>query len=354
MLDRGASRRPSWESFDGHLQGLARAKGATLIPERVEDIRWEEGRPQIKTPGGWTEAYDLLAVASGVNSTALKLFPTLGTDYRPPSMTRTFIREYHLGEERIGKYLGSSMHVFLLNIPRLEFGAVIPKGDYATICLLGRDIDRSLVQSFLDAPEVRQCFPPDTDLDENTCQCWPRINVRGAVQPFADRIVFIGDCGVTRLYKDGIGAAYRTAKAAATTAVFHGISSSAFRRHYWPVCRTIERDNAIGKVIFALKRQIQKRRFARSAVLHMTEAEQEKEGRRRLMSMVLWDIFTGSAPYRDILLRTFHPAFWLRFLWENGVSLLESLRTSVRSPRSSVLPEPKVPAAIDDRESRAG
>jgi len=33
------------------------------------------------------------------------------------------------------------MHVFLLDIPRLEFAAIIPKGDYATVCLLGEDIE---------------------------------------------------------------------------------------------------------------------------------------------------------------------------------------------------------------------
>jgi CRP-like cAMP-binding protein len=31
--------------------------------------------------------------------------------------------------------------------------------------------------------------------------------------------------------------------------------------------------------------------------------------------MVLWDTFTGSTPYWDILLRTIHPFFLIRFLW---------------------------------------
>jgi hypothetical protein len=34
------------------------------------------------------------------------------------------------------------------------------------------------------------------------------------------------------------------------------------------------------------------------------------------MSTVLWDTFTGSAPYRDIFLRTLHPGFLGVFLWE--------------------------------------
>ena len=31
------------------------------------------------------------------------------------------------------------------------------------------------------------------------------------------------------------------------------------------------------------------------------------------MSMILWDIFTGSAPYRDVLMRSMAPKFALRF-----------------------------------------
>jgi len=54
--------------------------------------------------------------------------------------------------------------------------------------------------------------------------------------------------------------------------------------------------------------------------------EQQKAGSRRPMSMVLWDTFTGSAPYRDILMRTLHPAFFLRFLWENIVGGAIELR----------------------------
>ncbi len=306
-----------WDSFDGHLQELAVAKGASLIRGRVDEFGWLEGRPQIKTRDGSAKSYDLLVVAIGVNSTALKLFQGLGLGYHLPLTTRTAIREYYLGEATIGMSLGSAMHVFLLNIPRVEFAALIPKGDYVTVCLLGEEIDSELLRSFLSSPEVKHVMPPSWCPDQPpNCQCSPHINVRGALQPFADRVVFIGDCGVTRLYKDGIGAAYRTAKAAATTAIFHGVSAEDFKRRYWPTCQAIATDNAIGKVIFAVTRQIQKRRLTRRAVLRMVATEQEKAGRHRRMSMVLWDMFTGSAPYREILLRTLHPAFLARFLWD--------------------------------------
>jgi len=39
------------------------------------------------------------------------------------------------------------------------------------------------------------------------------------------------------------------------------------------------------------------------------------------MSQVLWDMFTGRAPYREIFLRTLHPRFLARFSWELAGSL---------------------------------
>lgn len=311
----------TWRSFDGYLLDLAVCQGARLVRWRVDDVGWRDGRPQVKIQGGLPRAYDLLVVATGVNTSSLKIFEKLGLGYTPPQTTRTYISEFYLGQETVEKWLGSSMHVFLLNIPRLDFAALIPKGDYVTLCLLGREIDGPLVQSFLDAREVRHCLPPDWRVPEDHCHCSPRINVRGALRPFADRIVFIGDCGVSRLYKDGIGCAYRAAKAAAVTAIFEGISAEAFRRHYWPVCQAIEEDNKIGKAVYAVTRLIQKTRFARRGLLRMVAREQQKEGERRHMSMVLWDIFTGSATYREVFLRSLHPSYLVRFLWNTVVGV---------------------------------
>jgi len=133
--------------------------------------------------------------------------------------------------------------------------------------------------------------------------------------------VFIGDSGVTRLYKDGIGAAYRTAKSAATTAVLQGISAEDFKEYYLPACRKIETDNLIGQAMFIVTRLIQKFRFARRAVFRMTVREQKHQGSKRRMSMVLWDMFTGSAPYTEIFVRTLNPAFLSRFVSDLAVSI---------------------------------
>ncbi|NOR15708.1 MAG: hypothetical protein GQ544_08390 [Candidatus Aminicenantes bacterium] len=298
-----------WLSFDGFLLSLAHDKGAQIIQGRVDDITWADSRPQVKTKKGEPRIYDLLAMATGVNSATLKLFEDMDLGYTSPKSTKTFICEYYLGEETVEKYLGSSMHTFLLKIPRLEFAAIIPKGDYATVCMLGKKIDKELVDAFLNSPVVKQVFPVDWEPQGHACHCSPKMYLQGAKQPFADRLVFIGDCGISLLYKDGIGAAYRTAKAAATSVVFEGIAKQDFQKHYMAACNRMETDNKLGAFIFKAVHIIQQMRFSRRGILRMVAKEQKKEGKRRLMSLVLWDMFTGSAPYREVFFRTFHPYF---------------------------------------------
>lgn len=311
-----------WESFDHHLQARALARGARLVASRVERItREEDGLVRVEGKDGTAGRYDLVVGAAGVNSAAVKLFESLGIGYVRPRVTRTLIREYHLGSDVIAASLGSAMHVFLLDVPRLEFAAAIPKGDYVTIAVLGEEIDDALVDAFLATPEVRACMPPGWDPAVRACQCMPSISVRGAARPYGDRFVFVGDAGVTRLYKDGIGAAYRTAKAAARTALFEGISEAAFRRQFAPVCASITRDNRVGKLAFAVTRIARGFPFLRRAMLRMAHAEQSRAGEDRRMSGVLWDMFSGSAPYRDIFLRMIRPAFLVRFAWAAVVSL---------------------------------
>lgn len=297
------------EGLDGYLKMMAQKKGSRVVAGRVEGLTRREGHFQVKTREGMVQDYDLVAVAFGVNSPALKIFQDLDLKYRAPETTKTFICEFYLGEEAVAKHLGSCMHTFLLNIPRLKFAALIPKGDYVTTCLLGDKIDRQLVSSFMNAPEVKRCFPPGWSGDQNVCQCMPQMYLGAALSPYDERLVFLGDCGVSRLYKDGIGAAYRTAKAAASTAVFEGVAAADFERHFGKTCRILDRDNRIGKLIFTFVPMMHKSSLLRRGILRMVQSEQSRSGTTRPMSMVLWDMFTGSAPYGDVFRRTLHLSF---------------------------------------------
>ena len=87
----------------------------------------EAGYPVIEVDGEPVGRYDLVIGAVGVNSSGLRLFENLGFGFRPPKTTKTSIVEIHLDREKVQEFLGTSMHVFLLNIPGLKFAALIPK-----------------------------------------------------------------------------------------------------------------------------------------------------------------------------------------------------------------------------------
>ena len=302
-------------SFDGFLLDLAREHGARVRPFPVRSVRWKDGRPEVHTREESPGTYDLLVVATGVNTSALHGLGPLGIEYAPPRTVKTAIREFHLGAERLAASLGTAMHVYLIDIPLLQFAAIIPKGETASMCLLGDHVDASLVDAFLSSPQVAETMPDDWKRTDSICQCAPRMNIRAARKPYADRVVFVGDAGVSRLYKDGIGAAYKTAKTAARTALFEGISAQAFDRHYKPACRALERDNRIGRFVFGVAGVFQHWPFATRVMLQMVRSERTQPGSERHMCTVLWDMFTGSAPYREILLRTLRPVFLWRLMW---------------------------------------
>lgn len=310
-----------WQSFDGYLAGLARDRGAALVSRRVTGVSWREGRPMVETGGAEHGPYDLLVGAMGINAHTEGLLAQMGLSPEGPGTVRTLIAELDLGAVRLREVLGQNMHVFLEDLVGLECAALIPKGEFATLVLVGEKADKELLAAFLDSPSMRRLFPDPDDLPGRVCGCRPLMNVARPRLFFADRVALVGDCGVSRLYKDGIGSAYRTAKALAVTALFQGVSAEDFRRHYLPLCRSIDLDNALGGLVFRMVDRIKRYGALTRGVMSMVAREQTRPPRRRGMSMVMWDTFTGSAPYRDILLRATRPAFWFNLSREVALNL---------------------------------
>ena len=304
------------ESFDNFLLGLCQDRGARLITDRVTDaIRTADG-VTLTTKGQQKARYDLVVGAVGLNGKTLDLFQSICPSFVPPETTKTYISEFQLDPEMIDKHFGNSMHVFLLNLPHIKFGALIPKDNYVTLVLLGSDINKEIAASFVNSESVRKLFPPGMKLEDITpCKCFPSINVKGAKLAYDDRVVLVGDSASSKLYKNGVGAAYITGKAAANTAVFNGISAAAFRKYYQPVCSELDGDNKLGKFIFSVTGIIQKSALLKGALLNMVISEQLKDSHKRRMSAVLWDTFTGSAAYKNIFIRCLNPLLLVSLLW---------------------------------------
>ena len=306
----------NYESFDGHLMFLCKERGAHVINDKVKELERHEDGIVVKCENTEDKKYDLVVGSVGLNLHTLKLFKEINPSYIIPKTTKTHICEFYLETELIDKHFGNSMHVFLLNLPNIKFGAFIPKGNYVTLVLLGDKINSKIVDNFLDSEAVKNCFPPGASVkDLMHCRCFPTINIQGAKSAYGDRMILIGDSASSKLYKNGIGAAYITSKAAAKTAIFHGISERDFRKYYQKACNELDFDNVLGKFIFNVTTLIQKSSILKKGLYLTVVNEQKKVRYQRRLSSILWDTFTGSAPYKDILWRGFDPRVGASFLW---------------------------------------
>ena len=90
-----------------------------------------------------------------------------------------------------------------------------------------------------------------------------------------------------------------------------------------PACKSLHFDNSVGKIVFLVTKMIKISSILKKGVVKMVAKEQNKSGNKRNMSIVLWDTFTGSAPYKEIFFRSMKPAFLLGLSWNTISSLLK-------------------------------
>ncbi|UCE93277.1 MAG: cyclic nucleotide-binding domain-containing protein [Flavobacteriaceae bacterium] len=299
---KGCTGQPG-RSFDNYLLGLCEKKGANIIRKRVSGLERGENGVLVKLEKD-TKEYDFVVGGVGLGKKSLNMFKEICPEFEPPKMTRAYIGEISMKKEDISSHFGSSMHVFLLDVPKVTFGALIPKENFVTLVLLGNDINEEVVHRFLDEEKVKTLFPDSMVLKYSLlCKCFPFINIKEAMSPYSDRVVLIGDSASSKLYKNGIGAAYITGRAAAKAAVFEGIDKRSLESVYAPVCKDLDRDNRVGKFIFFITRMIQKNSLLKKGLLRTVIKEQNSDRSKFHMSLALWDVFTGSEGYRNIFKR---------------------------------------------------
>lgn len=302
------------ESFDNFLLTQAVKEGAVHESLRIDRIEYKNKRPVLFSRNDEIMEADLVVGAFGVNSTTAKIFEDLGFGYKEPSTVTAAIVEIHISKDIVLKYFGNSIHLFLLPDRGIKFAAMIPKGSYVTLCILGQNISAGIVNDFLNKPVVKGVLPKTSSYSIE-CRCLPKMNIRAPKRPFADRLVMCGDAGSTRLFKDGLGAAYLMGKAAAKTAVFQGVSKEHFQKNYYPVYRSIVIDNYYGKYLYAIIDICRGNSILTKGMLSVVRKEQDNFfDRRKILSSILWDMFTGNERYRNIFpkaldLRT-HLSLW--------------------------------------------
>ncbi len=286
-------------SLDAFLLGKAVSRGARLRSVAVRAI--EVGHePRLRTMGDEVERYDLIVLAAGVNGPQIHVE---GIPYRPPQTQAMAQTEVFMSSDAI-QSLEGRVHIFLPNDKNLMFGTLVPKKNYVSISLLGNELSRDSLFRFLARPEVAGKLGAQSHA---LCACRPRIAVSPAEPLYGPGFVAVGDSGVTRLYKNGIGNALRTSRAAAHTAIFYGPSGDAFIRGYEPLCREIIQDNRFGRFLFSFTHIFQHQSVLAHPHMMTVKWEQQQPPRRRRLSRLIWGMFTGSDPYRKLFFMSIDP-----------------------------------------------
>ncbi len=308
------SQRGPAISFDDFLLMEAEKRGAKVMRGWVKEISLPSDHGDSvelvcdTKEGTRVVQADLVVGAFGLNTRMLKVMEGLGFGYRPPHTRRACQAELSLGPDVVRRLLGNKVHLWSGLPGRLRYAAMTPKAGYITLSLIGRgDVSLKDLKEFMELSRVKEVMPEGWKFPAQFCHCAPSIGDTAARSPYTDRLVIIGDACASRYYKNGIESAFTTAKTAAECAFFHGISKHSLERHYMkPTERAIIRDNAYGHFLFRMHDLT-----ARSALTWqlMSDLSDETRGSRAAFQLrtALWNIVTGSRPYREIFFNLLNP-----------------------------------------------
>lgn len=289
-------------AFDQYLLDTAISLGAKFKNELVEEIFFPEPGTEkkiavkVKGEDKYYEA-DLVVGAFGVNSAIAK---KIRYGYIPPKTWHSCQGEIRVSEDFYNRKHSKFIHVFLTNNPGIKFSAITPKGDFLTITSIGEHVKiKDMENEMRTNPEIRIYLPSDWKI---TCHCHPQLPVSAARRPYADRFVVVGDACISRFLKNGIESAFYTSKFAAETALIRGISSEDFKKYYYKRClKMFGFDNLCGKILFRLYDIASSNDAISKIYLDLVKQEQKGSDPDRRLSRILWNMFTGDAPYKEIL-----------------------------------------------------
>jgi flavin-dependent dehydrogenase len=330
---RPKGRTDSNYNFDNFLLSSAANEGAKIINAEVTDLRYSrEGKIIVSYNGNTLELVtDFVAFAGGVNgklghrpddaeipvSFLKKMIPR----FELPEVRKTIIFELStMGNDDFIQKIKGELYFILHGSDnlKLEMISIVPKGEYITVVLIGKCIDKAkpkdnlrIIDEFMHLPHIKTILPEWLKL-KNICVCSPFMTTGVAKEPFGDRIVVIGDMFTSNLYKDGIGSAFEISANIAEAALSIGIDKTSLRKGYMPVIRKYKINNILGKLVFLFIRIcFSNVLFSRIIYQAVITERKTQERKHRKLEKILWNIASGEDNYRNIILNMYHPfALW--------------------------------------------
>jgi len=293
--------------FDAYMLGAACERGVEITQARVTDLEFHPDRVVVYTESSQLTT-DVVVGAFGLDEGTASLFHR-AVGYRAPPWLSSVVTKYHPGDAYMAKF-GNRIHAFLPATPRIEFGAVTPKGNHLTINIAGKAADANLMDAFLSFPEVRSILPDlekaDHSHHDDLCYFKGRFPCGLAHKFTGDRFVMVGDAaGLVRAFKGkGVTSAIQTGIRAAQVILRKGISNDAFRA-YHSANQDILEDLPYGRFMRILT--ISASRFGlMDFALEAAETDSS-------LCLALFNAVSGNSPYKPIVRSSLSPQALLAF-----------------------------------------
>jgi flavin-dependent dehydrogenase len=311
--------------LDSFLLGKAVEEGATILQGEVLEVSYpDRDTPALSIKKATGDIISMPAsfvtLSMGVNARAGKdhkenplilSVQRINPEFVPARVRRTLVFELKIPRKVLEKNLKNEVYFIEYGSKKfpLEHLALIPKGDFLTVTVIGKYIDdavlprdiRKTIDKIVKLPQLNRILP-NIAAYPVACACSPRMTVRTAKNPFARNLAIIGDAAGSRLYKDGLYSAYLTASKLARTVLHEGSDKKTLSREYGKTIKWLAMDNRFGKSVFRLIRLTFSTPIL-SRILYQTFATELKirDKRKRPLAQILWKIASGYADYKEIL-----------------------------------------------------
>lgn len=276
--------------FDAFLLETALRRGVNFIGSRVTDIEVSRDYVMVYSDSGnWR--VDAVIGAFGLDRAASDVFRKR-TAYRPPDPIETVVTKIHpAGMDRISDLLSDRIYVYLPSIRRIEFGALVPKGNHISVVIAGKDVRSVDMDDFLGLPEVKTRLPQGCSASGYFKGSFPLGLAKGI---YGDRYVVVGDAaGLVRPFKGkGVNTALLTGKLAASTMLEKGVSARSLRSFY-EGCAEFKADVLYGRFMRFLA-VFTSNHLSMDRVIALAK-------RRPDVRQALFDCVSGSRSFKDIV-----------------------------------------------------
>ncbi|HEY6189306.1 MAG TPA: GNAT family N-acetyltransferase [Pyrinomonadaceae bacterium] len=295
--------------FDRFLLDRARELGAEVIEARVTGIEFVHGdgldEVRIYSESLYQRA-DMVVGAFGLDEAMLSVFEDVtgrggaGRGFqRPTKWLKSYLTTIETSARFQTEKLGHIVHAFLLppRCPRIEFGAITPKGDHILVNIAGEEVSSCDLDLFLQLPEVQELLPRFDPGAINYYEGrFPSSPARGA---YGHRYALVGDAtGWLRPFKGkGINTAIITGIRAAETMLEHGVSARALT-NYERACSDLLGDYRYGVLVRRL--MLMGARLCLDPMIDVGKVDP-------VMYDALFDSVSGQDSYRNIISRSLKP-----------------------------------------------